>query len=167
MTYEWPLYASLFLGVWSALVGGVFKAFSEFIMSGLAQARPAGGIESMQQINRTVLKTEFVVALISIALFSVVFAVYGAFAFEGAVRVVLILAALVYVPSVFLVTVGGNVPMNEKLDRLDYASFEAEAYWERYAKVWTRLNHLRTLGSILTAGLYIIAAITLITSGQV
>lgn len=30
MTYDWTLYFSLFLGIWTALVGGTFKAFSEF-----------------------------------------------------------------------------------------------------------------------------------------
>lgn len=64
MTFDWTLYFCLFLALWSALVGGVFKAFSEFIMAGLLRAEPAAGIESMQWINRTVLRTEFVAALI-------------------------------------------------------------------------------------------------------
>ena len=51
MTYEWPLYFCLFLALWSAVVGGVFSAFSEFIMSGLLRADPAGGMDAMQQIN--------------------------------------------------------------------------------------------------------------------
>ena len=35
MTYEWTLYFCLFLALWSAVIGGVFSAFSEFVMSGL------------------------------------------------------------------------------------------------------------------------------------
>lgn len=64
-------------------------------------------------------------------------------------------------------TMFGNVPMNKKLERLDHTSSEAEAYWLEYGRVWTRLNHVRSLGSILTAGLYLIAAVMLIASGQV
>jgi uncharacterized membrane protein len=165
MTFHWSLYFCLFLALWSALVGGVFKAFSEFIMAGLLRAEPAAGIESMQWINRTVLRTEFVAALISIAVFSVLFALYACFVFTGPGRVVIVMAALIYVPSVFLMTLYGNVPMNTKLAKLDPRSDEAALYWASYGTQWTRLNHVRTLGSICTAGLYLVAAITLINTG--
>lgn len=167
MTFHWTFYFCLFLGLWSALVAGVFKAFPEFIMSRLFLARPAAGIESMQQINRTVLRTEFVAALISIAVFSSLFALYALFVFEEASRIVIALAAIVYVPSVFIVTIKGNVPMNQRLDKLDFQTADAESYWSEYVVRWTKLNHVRTLGSILTAGLYLVAAISLIASGQV
>jgi len=167
MTYEWTLYFCLFLALWSAVIGGVFSAFSEFVMSGLLRTAPAGGIEAMQHINRTVIKTQFVAGILSIALFSVLFAIYSATVFDGAALVTLILAPIVYLPTVFFMTIIGNVPMNNRLERLDYTTLEAEAYWVKYGRDWTRLNHIRTLGSVFTAGLYIIAAITLITSGQV
>ena len=79
----------------------------------------------------------------------------------------IVLAAAVYLPSVFLVTVLGNVPMNKKLEKMDPHSLRAVDYWNEYGVKWTRLNHLRTLGSIFTAGLYLIAAISLIASNQV
>lgn len=167
MTYDWPLYFALFLALWSAIVGGNFSAFSEFIMSALKKTEPAGGIEAMQNINRDVIKTQFVAGILSIAAFSAIFAVYSLFVFEGAALVTLILASLVYLASVFLVTMLGNVPMNDALARLDHDSLDARIYWEKYTRTWTLLNHARSFGSILTSGLYIIAAITLITSSQV
>ncbi|MEM7004486.1 MAG: anthrone oxygenase family protein [Pseudomonadota bacterium] len=167
MTYEWTLHFCLFLALWSAVIGGVFSAFSEFVMAGLLRTAPAGGIEAMQHINRTVIKTQFVAGILCIALFSVLFAVYSVTVFEGAALVMLLLAPIIYLPSVFFMTMFGNVPMNDRLERLVHTTFEAEAYWEEYGRNWTRLNHIRTLGSILTAGLYTIAAITLISSGQV
>jgi uncharacterized membrane protein len=167
MTYEWSLYFCLFLALWSAVIGGVFSAFSEFVMSGLLRTAPAGGIAAMQHINRTVIKTQFVAGILSIAPLSVLFATYSWTNFDGAALVVLILAPVVYLPTVFFMTIFGNVPMNNKLARLEHTSVEAEAYWKEYGRNWTRLNHVRTIGSVLTAGLYIIAAISLITSGQV
>ena len=47
MPTDWIVYACLFLGLSSALVGGVFQAFSDFVMRGLMLAQPAGGIDSM------------------------------------------------------------------------------------------------------------------------
>ena len=167
MAYEWTLYFCLFLALWSAVIGGVFSAFSEFIMSGLLRTAPASGIESMQHINRTVIKTQFVAGILTIAPLSVLFAVYSLWAFEGTARVMLILAPIVYLPSVFLMTIFGNVPMNKKLERLSHTSPGAKAYWSDYGRVWTRLNHVRSLGSILTAGLYLIASVMLIANGQV
>ncbi|MBO6688366.1 MAG: DUF1772 domain-containing protein [Henriciella sp.] len=167
MTYEWTLYFCFFLALWSAVIGGVFSAFSEFIMSALLRTTPAGGIEAMQHINRTVIKTQFVAGILLIAPLSVLFAFYSLTVFEGAALITLILAPIVYLPTVFLMTIFGNVPMNNKLDRVDHTSTDAEAYWSKYVRDWTRLNHARSLGSVLTAGLYIAAAIMLITSGQV
>jgi len=167
MTYDWTLYFCLFLALWSAVIGGVFSAFSEFIMAGLLRAKPAGGIESMQHINRTVIKTQFVAGIILISVFSALFAFYAFAVFDGYGLAILILAPIVYVPSVFVMTVAGNVPMNNKLERLDHTSDEAKVYWIEYCRDWTRLNHVRALGSIITACLYISAAVVLVTSGQV
>ncbi|MEM9574232.1 MAG: anthrone oxygenase family protein, partial [Pseudomonadota bacterium] len=160
MTYEWTLYFCLFLALWSAIVGGTFSAFSEFIMSALCKARPAAAIEAMQHINRDVIKTQFVAGILSIAVFSVLFALYSIAIFEGAALVTLVLAPIVYLPTVFLMTIFGNVPMNNQLERLDHNSAEAQAFWIKYRRDWTRLNHVRSVGSVLTAGLYIISAIT-------
>ena len=167
MTYEWPLYFCLFLAIWSAVIGGVFSAFSEFVMSALLKTESAGAIEAMQHINRDVIKTQFVAGIISIAIFSLLFTLYGIAVFEGAALGTLILAAAVYLPSVFLMTMLGNVPMNNRLESLDHKSDQAHAYWREYAEKWTRFNHLRSVGSVLTAGLYVVTAITMITSGQV
>ena len=166
MAYEWTVYFCFFLALWSALIGGVFSAFSEFVMAGLLRAKPAGGIEVMQHINRTVMKTQFVAGIILIAVFSILFALYANANIEGYARVNIILAAVIYVPSVFLMTMFGNVPMNNKLDRLDHTSAEAALYWEKYGRDWTRLNHVRAIGCALTAIIYIIGAVQLITNFQ-
>lgn len=160
MTYEWTLYFILFLALWSAVIAGVFSAFSEFIMAGLLRGSPASGVEAMQQINRTVIRTQFVAGIMLIPFLAVGLALYAIIHFEGTLLATLILAPAVYVPSVFLMTLFGNVPMNDRLDRLDHRSPEAEAYWREYGRDWTRLNHVRTLGSLITAGLYLVAAIT-------
>lgn len=167
MTYEWLLYASFFLALWSAVIGGVFSAFSEFIMAGLLRARPSAGIQAMQEINKTVIRTQFVAGIMLIPVLSVAVAVYGANHLEGAARIALIAAPAIYIPSVFLMTMIGNVPMNNRLESLDPESAEAAAYWQVYGRRWTRLNHFRSLGSILTALVYLVAGVSLIASGQV
>ena len=159
MPYELTLFACLFLALWSAVIGGVFSAFSEFIMSALLRSAPTSGIEAMQQINRTVIKTQFVAGIILITPLSVLFAIYGVYSFDGMARLATILAPVVYVPTVFLMTIFGNVPMNNKLDGLDAAAPDAEAYWRVYGRVWTRLNHVRSIGSVVTPVIYLAAVV--------
>ena len=161
MSPEILIYACLVLGLSSALVGGVFQSFSDFVMAGLIRAAPAGGIESMQQLNRTVFRSVFIATFLILVPVSVVFAVYAWFALSGVPQRLIIFAAIIYLPLVFLVTAFGNVPMNEKLDKMDHTSADAAEYWQTYSRIWTRWNTLRTIGSIATAGCYLIAAVSL------
>jgi hypothetical protein len=49
-----------------ALVAGVFMAFSDFVMRSLRVAAPGAGIEAMQQINREVYGSVFLVGLLGL-----------------------------------------------------------------------------------------------------
>lgn len=167
MSDEWVAFLCFFAALWSAVIGGVFSAFSEFIMKGLLRASPAGGIESMQHINRTVVKTTFVAGIFSITVFSVGLAFYALTSMTGTARFMILIAAVVYLPSVFLMTLLGNVPMNNRLDRMNPRAEEAQAYWRVYGRNWTTLNHVRSLGSVATACLYAVAGLSLITSTPV
>ncbi|GGE43773.1 hypothetical protein GCM10011367_18110 [Marinicauda pacifica] len=163
MTDDWPVHFSLFLALWTAVIAGVFSAFSEFVMRALSRAAPASGVDAMQQINVSVLRTQFVAGILLIPPISIGFAIYGFGAFDGLARISSFGAALVYTTMVFLVTVFGNVPMNNRLAGLDPHARETEAYWSEYGRVWTRLNHIRTLGSLFTAGLYLVTGVALLT----
>ena len=151
----------LFLGLATALLAGVFQSFSDFVMRGLLRAAPAGGIESMQQLNRTVFRSVFLTTFLALVPVSIALAIYAWFALNGPAMGLIIAAAVIYFHFVFIVTAAGNVPMNEKLDKMDPASAEAAAYWSIYGRVWTRWNTLRTFGSIATAGCYLLAAMQL------
>lgn len=152
----WTIYSCLALGFASALVAGVFQAFSDFVMAGLARARPAGGIESMQQLNRTVMRSVFLATFLALVPLTVGFAIYGFTTLSGPARVLVIAASALYIMSVFLATVFGNVPMNNALDALAHDSDAARDYWARYTRRWTRWNHVRTLGAAATSALYLL-----------
>jgi len=154
---NWIVYVCLCFGFLSALVAGVFQSFSDFVMAGLARARPGGGIESMQQINRTVFRSFFLTSFLSLVPLTMAFGTYAGMRLDGYGRALVIAASSVYLTSVFLVTILGNVPMNKRLDRMDPESVEAAVYWQTYRRVWTRFNHVRTVGSAATAALFLLA----------
>ena len=158
---SWVVYATFAAGLTTALVAGVFQSFSDFVMAGLVRAAPAGGIEAMQQLNRTVFRSVFLASFIALVPITLGLALYGGFALGGPARTLLIAAAVVYLLSVFLVTAFGNVPMNERLDALPHTSEAAAAYWGTYGRVWTLWNHVRTLGSVVTAAFLLFASLLL------
>lgn len=161
MSPLWTVHACLVLGLLSALVAGVFQAFSDFVMAGLVRARPESGIEVMQHINRTVFRSVFLASFLALVPLSIGFAAYAWFHLEGPGRALILAAAAIYGMSSFLVTVAGNVPMNERLARLDPATPEAAQYWQTYGRLWTRWNHVRTIGSLGSAVCLVLAAVTL------
>lgn len=167
MPYDLTLLALVFLALWSAIVGGIFWAFSDFIMKALLRADSASGIEVMQQINKTVLGTQFVAGILLIPAFALGLAVYAFGTMTGLPLLMVVLAAPVFMASVFIVTLAGNVPMNNRLGRLEPTSREGADYWEQYGIRWTRLNHIRAIGSLVTALLYCVAVLDLARTGQV
>jgi len=159
MSVDLIAHICLVLGLASALVAGVFQSFSDFVMQGLLRAQPAGGIDAMQQLNRTVFRSIFLAMFLALVPVSLAFAIYAWISLDGLSSQLIIAAAVIYLPLVFIVTAAGNVPMNEKLDKLPPTSAEAAAYWQSYGRVWTRWNTIRTIGSIAAAGCYLIAAL--------
>lgn len=157
----WPIYACLALGLLAAMVGGVLQSFSDFVMKGLLQAAPAGGMESMQQLNRTVFRSIFIVMLIGLVPTTIGFGIYAGVALSGSPQTLIITSAVLYFLLVFVVTVAFNVPMNEQLDGLAHTGSEGHAYWSVYGRVWTRWNHVRILGGTASAACLLLAAVRL------
>lgn len=158
MTQHWMLIASEFSVIAYALVAGVFLTFSDFVMRSLAATQPEGGIEAMQQINRKVFRTVFMVLLIGMAVMSPLMGVAAFWQGSGPASVWIISAAITYVVGTFGVTVVFNVPMNERLDRMAHDSAVAAAYWHRYVPAWSFWNSVRTLASA-TAAIFMLMAV--------
>jgi len=158
---NWVVYACLAFGLASALVGGVFQSFSDFVMRGLLLADPAGGMDAMQQLNRTVFRSVFLTTFLALVPATLGFAVYAGLRLSGTGRALILAAAAIYVVFVFVVTAAGNVPLNEQLDGLRTTSAEGQSYWSTtYGRVWTWWNHVRTLGSVGTAVCFLLAAVS-------
>ncbi|MEM7720111.1 MAG: anthrone oxygenase family protein [Pseudomonadota bacterium] len=141
-----------------ALVGGVFLAFSDFIMRSLAHTGGHGGVEAMQVINREVFRWVFMTLFLGMAAVSILVAAYGAFGLSGPAGTLIMLAGLVYLIGCFGVTVFFNVPMNEALAGMEMASDATRDYWlGTYVPRWTFWNSVRTIACTLSAALLLFA----------
>lgn len=158
MTTHWIIYTCLASGLACALVAGVFQAFSDFVMKGLISASPSSGITAMQMINITVFKSVFIVMMLGLAPSLVFFSIYAYVYQPASISLWVIIGTAIYVPSVFLVTMFGNVPMNNTLARTDHTTLQAKEYWHTYVTDWTRWNHARTFGALASALCFLFAS---------
>ena len=138
--------ATLLAALGSAIIGGLFFAFSAFIMRALA-ARPAGeGMAAMVSINRVILRSLFMPVFLGTALLS---GLAGGWAVThwGPGACTVSAGALLYLAGSLCVTMIWNVPLNNLIDRADPAADNA-ALWGLYVRRWARWNHVRTLASL-------------------
>jgi len=141
-----------------ALVGGIFIAFSDFIMRSLARTSGTGGVEAMQVINREVFRWIFMMLFLGLAPVSVGIALYGLIAIGDNTGTVLAAAGLFYVVGCFGVTIAYNVPLNERLAKMNLADAATSAFWQNtYLPQWTWWNSVRGGACILAAALLLSA----------
>ncbi|WP_120502861.1 DUF1772 domain-containing protein [Sulfitobacter mediterraneus] len=141
-----------------ALVGGVFLAFSDFVMRSLALTGGVSGVQTMQSINREVFRWIFMVFFIGLAPISLFIAGYGGWVLGGQRGTLMLLAGIIYFVGCFGVTVFFNVPMNEALAGMDAQIDATRAYWEEiYLPRWTFWNSVRTVACAISAALLLFA----------
>ncbi len=132
-------------------VGGIFFAFSTFVMKALAQLPANQGVAAMQRINVVVLNRLFLGLFMGTAVLTAACIVAAFLAWSAPRSAYLLSASLLYLGGTFFVTVAFNVPRNERLGRLAAESPEAAAYWSVYVREWTKWNHVRTVASLASA----------------
>ena len=66
----------------------------------------------------------------------------------------LIGGAIFYLVGTFLVTIFGNVPLNDQLATASATDLEAVKLWMDYLDRWTMWNHVRTVAAMAAALLY-------------
>jgi uncharacterized membrane protein len=128
----------------SAVIGGVFFAFSSFIMKALARLPSAEGIAAMQSINVVVLNPLFLGTFMGTAVLSLLVAAVAIKGWGTTSALFFIVGALLYVVGTFLVTGLGNVPLNDRLAAVSATDPAANKVWEHYLNRWTMLNTVRT-----------------------
>lgn len=140
----------------SALVGGVFFAFSSFVMKSLARVPASEGIAAMQSINVVVINPSFLGAFMGTALLSVGVVVLMLVSRSHPSTMFFLGGAVFYFAGTFLVTIIGNVPLNDQLAAVSATDPNAVEIWTHYLDRWTMWNHVRTVAAMAAALLYVL-----------
>lgn len=149
-----------------SLVAGFVFAFACVAMPGIGTLNDREFIRSFQAMDRVIQNNQPVFLLVwvgsAVALaFSVLL---GVRQLEGAERMLVVAAGLVYFLGVQLPTLTVNVPLNNQLQTLDAETMDetvlAEARGD-FEPRWNRWNTIRTVLAILTSTLLIILVLRL------
>lgn len=138
------------------VVGGVFFAFSVFVMKALGRLSSAKGIAAMQSINTAAPTPLFMVALLGTGVACLTLAVSALFRIDEPDAVYHLVGGVLYL-VVIVLTVVYHVPRNDALARVDPSGLEAASSWSHYVSAWTAWNHVRTICSIAAAGTLTVA----------
>lgn len=146
--------------VLTALIAGLFYAYSCSVVLGLGKLSDVEYLKAMQNINREILNPVFFMSFMGTAILLPVstFFLRG----EQPVFIFLLLATSAYLIGVFGVTVVGNVPMNDQLDQFDISGSTAEAIKQmrdNFENRWNFLNNIRAVFSVISITLAVCACI--------
>ena len=139
------------------LNGGVFFAFSIFVMAGLAQLAPGEGINAMKAINVKAVTPVFMSLLFGTAVLCAIAIVVALVSWRAPGAILALLGGAIYIAGAIVVTMLGNVPLNNALIRVTSGQSEGAALWTKYLRDWTRWNHVRTIACTVAMVLFILA----------
>ena len=131
---SWYVHVDLSLvAVFSALayavLGGVFLAFSDFIMRALDRVSKPTGVDTMQAINRQVVRALFMPLFIGMAPVSLLLIVHEIGWGVAPSPYMIIGAGVLYLLGCFISTAARNVSLNQALATMDSSSSETHRYW--------------------------------------
>jgi uncharacterized membrane protein len=139
------------------LIGGVFFAFSAFVMTALARLSAAQGIAAMQSINVAVINRLFLGTFFGTAAACMLLAIAALFMWGKPGTVPVLAGSVLYLVGTILITIRFNVPLNDELAGADANNADAASLWTRYLTVWTTWNHVRTVAAVAAAALLTVA----------
>jgi uncharacterized membrane protein len=150
-----PIFALTFLtALGCALVAGVFYAFSAFVMAGLDRSAPGTAVAAMQGINREAPRPPLMLVLFGTAALCVAVAVVALVERDGVGSSLALAGAAAYLVGGVGVTMACNVPLNERIDRVDPDGPATAEKWRRFDRPWRSWNHVRTVsGLAATSGM--------------
>jgi uncharacterized membrane protein len=135
-------------------IGGVFFAFSSFVMPALARLPAAQGIAAMHRINTVVLNPSFLGVFLGTAVLAAPLLLATPWHPGGGW---LAIGTLLYLAGTIGVTMLCNVPRNDLLAAVEPTAPDAARIWVDYVREWTFWNTVRTVAALAACAALVIA----------
>jgi uncharacterized membrane protein len=144
----------------TGLMAGLFFSFSVAIIPGLTRLPDAGYLQSFQSINAAILNPVFLICFMA-PLILLPAATWMQYKQDSSAAWTWALAgAILYIVTVFGVTIAGNVPLNDAMAKADLANASAQqlaVHRAAFEPSWNKLHTIRTVANILSFACLIIA----------
>ncbi len=147
---------TLIAALGAGLAGGVFFAFSTFVMDGLGRLPDRAGLAAMQQINKAAPTPAFMVLWLGTAVLCVAIGISAVRRWGEPPAVWLLVGAGLYL-AMMILTFAYHIPQNDALALLDPTAPGSGARWRSYHSTWTAVNHLRTLACAASSVAFVVA----------
>jgi uncharacterized membrane protein len=144
----------------TALIAGLFYAYSCSVNIALGKLSDEGYIAAMQSINREIQNPLFFTSFMGTLLLLPICTWTQYRAGGSPVFFLLLAATAIYIIGTFGVTMAGNVPLNEALDKFNLQAATAEEIARQRVQFeipWNRLHAIRTVCSFVSLVLVLIA----------
>jgi uncharacterized membrane protein len=142
--------------VGAGVSGGVFFAFSTFVMKALGRLPAAEGISAMNAINKAAPAPLFMLALFGTGAVSIAVSAEALRHLDQRWAVYVLTGTALYLACLIL-TVVYHVPRNNALALVDPTGPGAAHAWAQYLSSWTGWNHVRTVTALAGSAAFILA----------
>ena len=146
-----------FSAIGCGLLGGLYFAFSAFIMAAFSRIDQAAGISAMNAINDVIVRSWFMPVFLGTTVAAAALSGLAFFRWGEPGAITMFVGGVLYVLGMFVVTMIFNVPLNDALAATQPSSPDAAPLWARYLQDWTFWNHVRTIACTGASALFIAA----------
>ena len=146
-----------FTAISVGIMAGVYFTFSAFMMNSLKAIEAPAGMLAMQSINRIIVKSLFLPIFIASSLASAALIVLMLIYPSSSGATWVMMGSGLYFIGMFIVTITGNVPLNNQLEATDAKGSGGAEMWASYLRKWTVWNHIRTIACSAALAMLILA----------
>lgn len=143
----------------TGLLAGIFFTWSNAITPGIGRLDDRTYLQAFQHMNRAIINPLFFFVIIG----PLVLAPWSAYVFrkEASLAFQMTLgASVLYFLGVFVLTMLGNVPLNQILEQAqltEMSAVEVKQLRVRFEHKWNLLHHIRTVASTVSFALLLVA----------
>ncbi len=126
-------------------------------MKALGRVAAPSGIAAMQSINIVVINPIFLGVFVGTAIVCGLIVAGAVLRWEGYRSTLLVVGSALYVVGTFAVTMRLNVPLNNRLAKLNRNDPASTDFWSHYLRRWTFWNHVRSVAALLASATFALA----------
>ena len=137
-----------------SLAAGLFYAYSCSVNPGLGRLSDVDYLKAMQSINRAILNPVFFLTFLGTVVL-LPLAAWTSYQPQPSARFWYFLAAAaLYIIGTFGVTIAGNVPLNDALDKFNLSAASPDQiaqHRQAFEAKWNALHAVRTIANVISA----------------